>query len=181
MVRAMCRGALRILGWKIKDPYPHHIQKMMIIVAPHTSNWDYVLGIVYKIGYSIQVNYLGKHTLFRPPFGWFFRYFGGIPVDRKKNSNFVETIVQLFQQKEKLTFVIAPEGTRSKINVFRKGFYHICRQASVPLVMMQFDFGNKEIKIHEPIMMTENMDADFEKIYSYFRGVEGKIPENGIS
>ena len=153
------------------------VDKCVVIVIPHTHWLDFFLGLVVRKVVNKEINYIGKKSLFKPPFGWFFRWTGGAPVDRSKNSNTVDSVAQIFKEREVFRFALAPEGTRKKVDTLKTGFYHIAKKAEVPIVMVAFDFGKKEVKISKPFHPTDDMDQDFEKIYDFYKGVKGKIPE----
>ncbi len=153
------------------------VDKCVVIVVPHTHWFDFFLGLLVRKVVNKEINYIGKKSLFNPPFGWFFRWTGGAPVDRSKNSNTVESIAQIFREREIFRFALAPEGTRKKVHTLKTGFYHIAKMAQVPIVMVAFDFGKKQVKISEPFFPSTNMELDFEKIHAFYKGVKGKIPE----
>ncbi|WP_437399987.1 lysophospholipid acyltransferase family protein [Flagellimonas lutimaris] len=166
----------KILGWKLNGSFPN-LDKCVVIVVPHTHWLDFFLGLLIRKVIKQEINYIGKKSLFKPPFGWFFRWTGGAPVDRSKNSNTVDSIVQIFNERKVFRFALAPEGTRKKVDKLRTGFYHIATKAHVPIVMVAFDFGKKEIKIGEPFYPTDNSEGDFKKIHDFYKGVKGKKPE----
>jgi len=167
-----------LLGWKIKGNFPKDLKKYVIIAAPHTHWLDFPLGIGVKYATGTPINYIGKASLFKPPFGFIFRWLGGAPVNRSKSSNKVQAIVDVFNSREKFILSLSPEGTRKKIDPWKTGFYYIAKGAKVPIVMGALDFKNKQVKISEPYNLTGDMDKDFEHFYGFFRGVKGKIPEN---
>lgn len=166
----------KILGWKINGTFPK-VDKCVVIVVPHTHWVDFFLGLLVRKVVNQEINYIGKKSLFKPPFGWFFRWTGGAPVDRSKNSNTVETIAQIFQERKVFRFALAPEGTRKKVDELKTGFYHIAKTAKVPIIMVAFDFGKKEVKISEPFYTTVDMEQDFGHIHNFYKGVVGKVPE----
>ena len=166
----------KILGWKLIGSFPN-LDKCVIIVVPHTHWLDFFLGLLIRKVINEEINYIGKKSLFEPPFGWFFKWTGGAPVDRSKTSNTVENIVGIFNSRKIFRLALAPEGTRKKVEQLRTGFYHIAQKAQVPIVMVAFDFGKKEIKIAEPFCPTDSMESDLKKIYGFYIGVKGKIPE----
>ncbi len=127
---------------------------------------------------NIHIDFIGKKELFRPPFGWYFRMVGGSPVDRSGKQNKVDAIVELFENNEIFRLALSPEGTRKKTEKWKTGFYYIALQAKVPIIMVSFDFGPKKVKISESFYPCGNFDEDFRKIYKYYKGVQGKIPEN---
>lgn len=166
----------KILGWKIKGEFPTSLDKLVIIVAPHTSWWDFVLGLLIRKVLNEEINYIGKKSLFDSPFGWFFRWTGGAPIDRSKSSDTVTAIVNIFSQREKFRLALSPEGTRKKVEKWKTGFYHIAKQAKVPIVMVAFDYGKKEIKFSKSVLPTENIELDFNTYHQFFEGVIGKHP-----
>lgn len=180
MLSAINRWLLKALGWKIEKeewPFP---PKYVFIVVPHTSNWDFPLGLMVRSALGIDIKYVGKASLFRGPLGGIFRWLGGYPVDRSKHSNFVDSVVAIFNSKEKFAITIAPEGTRKKVDQLKTGFYFIAKGARVPILLCRFDWQNKRIGISKSFYPTDDMQADFDFIYNYFRGVKGKNPENSF-
>ena len=168
---------LKLLGWKVKLELPD-VKKYMLIAAPHTSNWDFPLGILVKSSQKIKLNFLGKGALFESPFGWLFRALGGIPVYRKKKLNMVDQMVEQFNQREHMILAMSPEGTRSYLEYWHSGFYHIAYKAGVPIAMATLDFGNKMVKLGSTFMPTGDIQADMKLIRAFYAGVQGKIPEN---
>ncbi|MBL4569351.1 MAG: lysophospholipid acyltransferase family protein [Flavobacteriaceae bacterium] len=166
-----------ILGWKIPNNFPSELKKYIVIAAPHTSWQDFPIGILARNASGEEINFIGKGSLFKPPFGFIFRWFGGTPVDRSKSNNLVDAIVEIFNSKEKFRLALSPEGTRKKVEKWKTGFYYIAKGANVPIVMATLDFGKKEVKISEPFYTTDDMEADFEYFYSFYEGVQGKKPE----
>ena len=167
----------KIFGWKIVGECPKDIKKYVIIGAPHTHWQDFLLGLAVKLIQEVPANYIGKASLFKPPFGFIFRKLGGAPIDRSKSQNKVEAIVNIFNSKQNFILALSPEGTRKRVDTWKTGFYHIAKGANVPIVMMTFDFGNKQVKISEPYYLTEDMEKDTNYIFDFYRGVKGKIPE----
>lgn len=176
MFQSLCKRLLSLFGWKISGDLPHDGQ-YIAIVAPHTSNWDFILGVVVRGALGKKINFLAKHQLFIPPWGWFFRAIGGVGIDRRKNNNFVDAAVQAFHQDPKFTLALAPEGTRSPVTRWKTGFYHIANKANVPIVMVAFNFGNKTVQIAAPIYASGSIQEDMDKIIDFYRNVEGKHPK----
>ncbi len=162
------------MGWKLNGKFPQ-VNKCVVIVVPHTHWLDFFLGLLVRKVVNQEINYIGKKSLFKPPFGWFFRWTGGAPVDRSKSANTVESIAKIFEEREVFRFALAPEGTRKKVDKLKTGFYHIAKMAHVPIVMVAFDFGKKEVKISEPFHPSKNMENDFRNIHDFYKGVEGKV------
>lgn len=166
-----------LLGWKTVGSFPSDLKKYVIIGAPHTHWLDFLVGLAIKFSEGLPANYIGKASLFKPPFGFFFRWLGGTPIDRSKSNNKVDAIVEVFNAHEKFILALSPEGTRKKVVQWKTGFYYIAKGAKVPIVMFTFNFKDKEIKISEPYYLTNNMDEDFKCFHKFYEGVQGKIPE----
>jgi len=167
-----------VLRWKTVGSFPKNLKKYLIIVAPHTHWIDFPLGIAIKWAEGVPANYIGKAPLFKPPFGFIFRWLGGAPVDRTKSNNRVEAIVNIFNSREKFILGMSPEGTRKKVDKWKTGFYYIAKGANIPIVMVTLDFENKKVKVSEPYYLTDSMEDDFNFMLKYYEGIVGKIPEN---
>ena len=163
----------KLMGWTFNGSFPN-VKKCVFIVVPHTSNWDFLMGLVIRKIMNIEINYVGKKSLFNWPYGWFFRWTGGAPIDRTKNSDTVSAVAQLFKEREVFRLALSPEGTRKRVYQWKTGFYYIAKTAGVPLVLITFDYGKKEIKISEPHWPTEHMAADFKTYEAFFEGALGK-------
>lgn len=171
------------MGWKVEPvgPFPIREKKYLLIVAPHTSGWDFVIGVLYRSALRLEkARYLGKQELFRPPFGFLFRWLGGTPVDRSSSQNMVDSVVKLFNERDDFGLALSPEGTRQRVDRLRTGFYHISRQAHVPIVMVGLDFGNKQVVFSEPFLPGADQGKDFEHILRFFGPIQGKRPELGL-
>ncbi len=171
---------LRTLGWQITGRYPSEIKKSIVAVAPHTSNWDFPLGILVRSAIQERILFVGKKELFRWPFGAIFRWMGGYPVDRSKSSNFVQAVVDSIKKEDEMAICITPEGTRKRVDRFKTGFYHIARLADIPIILTKFDYESKAVHFEEPFYPTGDMEADLDYIWNYFKDVKGKRPEYGI-
>ncbi|EAR15225.1 lysophospholipid acyltransferase family protein [Robiginitalea biformata] len=168
----------RILGWNLVGEFPQ-LDKYVVAVAPHTSNWDFFIGLLVRTLSGVRINYIGKKSLFRPPFGWFFRYTGGAPVDRRRNADTVRAIAALFRERAEFRLGLSPEGTRKPVPAWRTGFYYIAMEAGVPIVFAALDYGKKQVRLSEPFYPTGQYAQDLEIYHAFFRGVRGKNPENG--
>ncbi len=168
-----------ILGWKLMGTFPKEVRKYVIIVYPHTSWLDFPMGLLVKYMTGIQAFYIGKKSLFDGGFGWFFKYFGGIPVDRTKNENIVDQIVSKFNSNEDFIFALSPEGTRKKVKNWKTGFYYIAKEANVPIVKVALDYGTKEVRIGTPYFPTGVLNEDMEHVQAYFKGTKGYHPDFG--
>lgn len=160
--------------WKLIGTFPKELKKYVIIVAPHTSWVDFVIALLIRNITGIKPHYFGKASLFKKPFGYFFRSLNGIPVDRSANQNYVEVLIEEFNNNTDFILALSPEGTRKKVDQWKTGFYHIAHQAQVPIVKVAMDYVNKEIRIDSPMHTTGNFDKDLKEIQGYYLGVVGK-------
>ncbi|RTE53382.1 acyltransferase [Arenibacter aquaticus] len=169
----------KILGWQLLGSFPQ-LDKCVVIVVPHTSWVDFFLGLLLRSVLKEDIHFIGKKSLFKPPFGWFFRWMGGAPIDRSKRLDTVAAIAKIFKEKRKFRLALSPEGTRKKVTKWKTGFYYIAKEANVPIVMVAFDFGKKQVKISEPQYPTPQQEKDFTTYKSFFKGVVGKVPQNSF-
>ncbi len=167
----------RLLGWKLVGNFPSDLKKYVIIAAPHTSWLDFPIAILARNSTGEKIDFIGKDSLFKGPFGWIFKSLGGTPVDRSKSNNLVDAIVDIFNSKDQFRLGISPEGTRKKVDRWKTGFYYIAKGARVPIVMATLDFENKQIQISAPYDTTDDKEKDFEFFHSFFKGVKGKNAE----
>ena len=169
------------LGWSVQGVMPGQYKKFVIAIAPHTSAWDFVIGLMARSALGLQkARYLGKSQLFKPPFGWFFRMTGGTPVDRSSPHDVVDQVVSIFNKHNEFILALAPEGTRKKVGKLRTGFYYIAKGADVPIVPVGFDFEEKKIVIGEPLFPSDNFEGDVATLLTFYRSIKGKIPELGL-
>jgi len=173
---------LKLKGWETTAQYPYnHLSKYVLIVAPHTSNWDFVIGLAYRSLYKLHhIHFLGKAELFKAPWGFFFRSLGGTPVERTSNHKMVETIASLFNDHESYVLALSPEGTRKRVSKLRTGFYFIAKQAAVPIAMVGLDYENRRVVFTEELYPTSVMEDDLQKILQFYRTIRGKFPEQGL-
>ena len=164
------------MGWRLEGNFPD-IPKMVVIVAPHTSNWDFVGGFFAYLALDLDATWFGKHTLFKWPFGAFFRHFGGIPIKRGRSASVVELYVEEFERRERMVLAIAPEGTRKKVRSWKSGFYRIAVGAKVPIVPVAIDYGRKVLKIDAPFEPTGSFDDDLPAIRARYAGVVARHPD----
>lgn len=167
----------RILGWKVENSFPKEPKKYIIIAAPHTSWIDFPIAILARMSVGTMVHFIGKVSLFKFPFGYFFRALGGTPVDRTKSNKLVDAVINLFNSKEEFRLALSPEGTRKKVAHWKTGFYYIAKGAKVPVVMATLDFENKKLKISEPYYVTGDLEKDFEHFNLFYKNVKGRNPE----
>lgn len=164
---------LKLLRFRVEGRIPNDVPKKLYLIVPHTSNFDFPLGLLVRSAYKVETNYIAKHTLFRFPFGWFFRWSGGIPVNRVSKSNFIEQMVEVYKSNDRVSIGIAPEGTRSHVDRLRTGFYHIATGANIPICLVTFDWANRRVHFADPYHLTEAKEEEIAKIESYYSGVIG--------
>ncbi len=167
----------KILGWRFVNIQPD-IPKCVIAFAPHTSNWDFIIG---KLAYSSlgrNAKFLIKKEWFVFPFNLFFKSIGGIPIDRKKKESMTDKLAAEFKRHKKLQIAVAPEGTRKSVKKWKRGFYYIACKANVPIRLIGLDYKNKEAIFLETLYPTGDYKKDLEIIKSHYRGLEGKNPDN---
>ncbi len=175
LLRFLSNSIMRLIGWKVEGALPN-LPKYLIIGAPHTSNWDFLLFLATIFHLKVDARYMGKAELFRGPFGWFFYWCGGIPVDRKKSQGLVEQMVEACNNSDKFILTIAPEGTRHKVKEWKRGFYHIAKGAGIPIIMAKVDGKKKAMCVGEVFHLTEDMEADMLAIQDAFKGMVGINP-----
>src|SRR5665647_1195129 len=175
--RAIGRAMMRIGGWKFEGVVPDQ-PKFVVIVAPHTSNWDFVLGVAALFTLGFRVSFLGKHTLFKWPLGIFMRWLGGISVVRSVSRDRVTENINAFNSSDKLILAVAPEGTRKLVKEWKTGFYHVAHGAHVPIIPVSFDYGTRIIRLDSLFWTTGDVDGDIRKMKEFYRGVVARNPEN---
>ena len=167
------------IGWKVVGTWPTP-SKFVMIVAPHTSNWDMPLGLLAGFASGIlhrwPYGFMMKDDRFKKPFGSFMRKLGGLPIDRRNPNDVVDQMRAAFAQRESFILAIAPEGARRKTEYWKSGFYFIALAAAVPVVPISFDYGRKEIGLGEAIHMTGDRDKDIGVLREFFRDVTPRYP-----
>ncbi len=172
----------KLLGWDTRAEFPRGIKKCVIIAGPHTHWMDFPVGLAYRSIMRLKAaHYLAKKELFDGPFGFFFRWVGGIPVDRFSKQNAVDQVVDILSKHNEIMIALSPEGTRKKVDRLRTGFYHIAKNAGIPIVMVGFDFLNRRVLVSDPIYTTDNPKEDFDRILHFFAPIQGKIPSQGMA
>ena len=170
----LAQSIMSLFGWRIAAEIPN-LPKFVLVGAPHTSNWDFLLTMSTLYALGVDISWLAKRSLFRPPFKGLMEWLGGVPVDRaNKGAGIVEQTVAAFNQREKFIIAVMPEGTRSKVREWKTGFYHIAEKADVPLVLVRFDYGRKVMGIGPTIEPTGDITADMKIIKSHYAGIKGK-------
>ncbi len=182
MTKLFWRLWWKLNGWQLNGTFPSNIKKMILLIAPHTSWKDILLGLATRSKLKIyKAKFLGKKELFDGMFGWFFRWLGGVPVDRSGKLGMVEQVADMFNNNEEFKLGLSPEGTRKKVDKLKTGFYFIAKQANVPIIMVGFDFSKKEVILSDLFYPTEDEEADFNKIITFFAPIKGVHPEKGLA
>lgn len=177
ITKALAALALLLTGWRFEGRLPN-LRKFVIIVAPHTSNWDFPTGVMAMYALGLRGTFLGKDSLFKPPLGWLMRWLGGMPVDRSSTNNVVDQSVAYIANSDRMIFVLSPEGTRKRIENWRSGFYWVAVGARVPIVPVAFDFSRKRFMIFPPQTMTGEVHADMAHLRSFFQSSMAYRPAN---
>lgn len=176
ITRAVGRAGLALLGWRFEGTVPR-VPKCVIIVAPHTSNWDFCVGICCLLSVSLRVHWIGKHTLFRWPLGGFMRWLGGTPLRRDSSSGRVAEIVTLLHRHDQAYIGLAPEGTRKRVERWRTGFYHVAEQAGVPIFLAYLDYGRKVAGIGPAFEPTGDLERDLPLIRAFYADKQPRHPQ----
>ncbi|SNR57203.1 MULTISPECIES: 1-acyl-sn-glycerol-3-phosphate acyltransferase [Hymenobacter] len=175
------KAIFKVAGWKLASQVPPGIPKSMMIAAPHTSNWDFIMARAAFFLMDVDVKLtIKKEWTDAPILGPLVRSLGGLAVDRSRNNSLVDGMVQLFREREELVILITPEGTRKYQPKWRKGFYHAALGAGVPILLGFLDYKNKEAGVGGPIYPTGNYEADLEKIQAFYRTKAGRFPDQGV-
>ena len=173
MLRKIARFGINISGWTIKGNVPDE-ERIVIIAAPHTSNWDFILAMLAIFGLNIKVRWLGKHSIFKPGFKKFFEWLGGIPVYRDNPSSLIENVVNIVKKERSIAIAMTPEGTRKKVKRWKTGFLRIAKQTHSKILLISIDAPTKSIEIGKIFSPTGNSEEDLayiQKYYSTFRGI----------
>lgn len=175
MRKALGTAWLDLAGWTIEGSVPD-VKKMVLIAAPHTSNWDLVYALAGAAVLGMPIHWMGKHTLFRGPLGIAFRALGGIPVERKQHHALVQELVDEFARRERFVLLVPPEGTRKAVKYWKSGFYHIARLAGVPIALGVMDYRNKRVGLGPLVWPTGDVKSDMDKIRAFYADKQGRHP-----
>ncbi|MCX2981595.1 acyltransferase [Halieaceae bacterium IMCC14734] len=170
------RLVLRSFGWRIEGERPQP-ESYVLIAAPHTSNWDFPLMLLFAAAFDIRIKFLAKHSLFQPPLGWLMRAFGGLPIVRHRNSNVVEDMAATFDGLGALVIAVPAEGTRTRTDYWKSGFYHIAREAKVPIVPSYLDFGQKRGGFGPALVPSGDISADMQYFRDFYAPMQGKFAD----
>ncbi len=176
ITRTIARVAMTATGWRFDGAVPD-LPKALLVVAPHTSNWDFPVGVMAMFGHDLRISWLGKHTLFRWPLGTLMRMLGGIPVRRGEGSGTVAEAIASFGERKQLLLALAPEGTRQAVAGWKQGFSLIAAGAGVPVVPVAFDWGRRVVRLGPAFAMTGEPAADESTLRRWFAGTVARRPE----
>jgi len=177
IVRAIAVKLLSLMGWQVVGEVPQQ-KKFILAVAPHTSNWDFVIAIWVMLALSLKVTFLGKSSIFLGPFGFVLRKLGGMPIERSHRHGVVGQLVDAFEQQESMILGLAPEGTRKKTKEWKTGFLFIAHQANIPVVPVSLDFNKKEVNFLPARMISEDITSELTLFKQQFVGVCAKNPQS---
>ncbi len=169
----------RLMGWRIRGNFDPEIRKSVLMIIPHTSWMDFVIGLFARGIIGLEMNYVAKKELFKPPFGWWFRWMGGAPLDRSGSLNTVDAIVRVFESRKIFRMAIASEGTRKRVSELKTGFYFIALKANVPIIPVAFDYKAKEVRIGNAFYPCGNYPDDLKKLAVNFNGAQGRFADQG--
>ena len=169
------------MGWKVKGTFDTNIKKCIMIVVPHTSWFDFFIGVFFRGTYPVEINFLAKKELFKFPLGSYLKWMDGIALDRSKTENKVDAIAKIFETKDVLRLSLSPEGTRKKVTQWKSGYYYIAQKANVPIIPIGFDYANKQVIVFESFIVTKDSKKDSEYLQSLFKDVKGKVAAKSFS
>lgn len=178
LLRAIAILILRLKGWKWRGQMPPGVTKCVMIAAPHTSNWDLPYTLMVAFALRINIYWMGKDSIFKPPFRGLMKWMGGIPVDRSKANDVVAASVQQLKESSSLILIVPPEGTRAKVTYWKTGFYWIAHGAGVPILLGYLDFAKKEGGIAQAFTPTGDIEKDMDEIKAFYATVTGCKPQN---
>ncbi len=180
MIQKFAAFLFNLLGWETAGDVPPNIKKYIIVAAPHTTNWDFLYGMLFFLMKDVPFKFFIKKDWYFFPLNLLFNALGGIPVDRKKNENLTDQIAKIFQQKEELVMLVTPEGTRSYNPNWKKGFYYLAKKANVPIILGYIDYAKKIGGIGPVFELSDNIEEDIVKIKAFYKNKKGKYPEKGV-
>ncbi len=175
--RLFGRWWLRSMGWRLQGNFPN-TNKLVLCVAPHTSNWDFFVGLAAVFALGLKLNFLAKDSLFKGPVGWGLRQLGGIAINRRQRHGVVAQLSQTLRQRPETLLCITPEGTRSPVTNWKTGFLQIAHQAQVPVLLVAFDYKKKQIVFGPVKQISENIEAEMAAVYEFYAKVPAKHPHN---
>ena len=180
MLQKICAFILRRVGWKLEGEVPRAVPRLVLVLMPHTSNWDFVICWLFIRAERLQITLFGKDGFYFFPFKYFYSWFGVVPIKRGQKANFVEMATSMYQQREHLWTAMAPEGTRSYMPSLKSGYYHLARKANVPVVVVGIDYSKKQIKVLPPRPVMASFEEDAAELVNFSHGMRAKHPESTL-
>ena len=176
MMKALANLLLRLGGWRIEGR-PPDARKYVLIAAPHTSNWDFIWVLAFAYHFDMKIRWIGKHSLFHWPYGWFMRLLGGISIRRDRRQSLVKQMADALVAADSMCLVVPVEGTRGYVTHWKSGFYHIARLAGVPIVMSFLDYSRKIGGIGPALVPSGDLRRDMDRLRAFYADKVGKFPE----
>jgi 1-acyl-sn-glycerol-3-phosphate acyltransferase len=177
MLRFIARSLLRLGGWTPVGG-TLEVPKAVLIAAPHTSNWDGIWGLIYRVAFGLDIHFFAKDALFWFPLGWILKSLGGVPLDRNRAGGAVPMAIAALRENDSFYVALAPEGTRRRQDYWKSGFYRIAREAGVPVVLGFLDYGRRRLGTGPMMDLSDDVEADMARIRAFYDDIEGRHPEN---
>jgi 1-acyl-sn-glycerol-3-phosphate acyltransferase len=175
LLRRAALGLLRLFGWRSVLVWPPE-PKGIIVVYPHTSNWDFIVGVLFRVGHGLPAHWMGKDSMFRWPLAGLFRRIGGIPVNRRERTGFIDTLLGEFRSRDWMWLAVAPEGTRSRTDHLKSGFYQIALAADLPVGLGYIDYATRTVAIDTYLRFTGDRERDLEALRGFYAPKRGRRP-----
>lgn len=181
MVHLICGAFLKLTGWKVRGDWPAHEPKMVLVAAPHTSNWDGIYMLATAGYFRVKLRWMGKASLTKGPFGGLIKWLGCVPIDRSQKNDVVQAMADAFAATDRMILAIPPEGTRSAAREWKTGFYHIACAANVPIVLSVLDYGARTASLAAVVYPSGDYEADLPIIRSFYANAKGKHRDKFVS
>ena len=177
ILRKACLGLLRLFGWTSTLVWPPE-QHGLIMVYPHTSNWDFIIGVLFRVGRGLPAHWMGKDSMFRWPVAGLFKRIGGVPINRRERSGFVTAMLEEFRRRDWMWLAVAPEGTRSYTDHLKSGFYQLALAADIPIGLAYIDYGRRHVAIDTYVRMTGDREHDMGVLRAFYSDKQARVPAN---
>jgi 1-acyl-sn-glycerol-3-phosphate acyltransferase len=175
ILRKASLGLLRLFGWRTSfTPFPE--PRGLIMVYPHTSNWDFPIGVLFRVGHALHAHWMGKDQMFRWPFRGLLLAIGGVPINRRESTGFVTAMAAEMQRRDHFWIAVAPEGTRSYTEHLKSGFYQLALAADVPIGLGYVDYGRRQVGIDRYVRMTGDEERDLQVLRDFYATIQPKKP-----
>lgn len=180
LFQSISKAILNAAGWRASSIDGVELPKCVICVAPHTSNWDFVIGKLFYTSIGLTAGFLMKKSWFFFPFNLLFKGMGGIPVERSKKQSMTDQVADMFRRNARFQVAITPEGTRKQATEWKRGFYYIALKAEVPILLAYIDYGKREVGMMGVFRPTGDADRDIAEIRSKYKGIQARHPHNFV-